>query len=230
MVFIDDILVYFKDKEEHAQHLRIVLQTLREHQLYAKLKKCEFWLEEVMFFRHVVSKEGIKVNLHKIKAMMEWPRPTNVTEVRSFLGLAGYYRRFVKDFSKIAFSLTNLLKKAIKFKWTNKCEEAFQKLKNRLTSALVLTLPVDGEEYTIYNDASKNGLICVLMQKDKVMAYTSRQLKPYEKNYPTHDLELAIVVFALKIWRHYLYGAPCKIYTNHQSLKYIFTQKELNLR
>ena len=115
VVFIDDILIYSKDKEGHADQLRTVLQTLREHQLYGKLKKCEFWLEEVVFLGHVVTKEGIKVDPQKVKAITEWPRPTNVTEIRSFLGLAGYYRRFVKDFSKIASPLTNLLKKVNKF-------------------------------------------------------------------------------------------------------------------
>ena len=171
---------------------------------------------------HVVSKEGIKVDPQKIKAIIEWPRPTNGTEVRSLLGLAGYYRRFVKDFPKIAAPLTNLLKKVVKCESISKCEEAFQELKSRLTSGPILTLPVEGEEYIVYSDASKNGLGCVLMQKDKVIAYASRQLKPYERNYPIHDLELAAVAFALKIWRHYLYGASCKIYTD--------TQKELNLR
>ena len=134
--------------------------------------------------------------------------------MRSFLGLRRYFRRFVKDFSKIASPLTNLLKKFIKFKWTNKCEEALQELKSRLTSAPILTLPGEGEEYIIYSDASKNRLECVLMQKEKVVVYALRQLKPYEKNYPSHDLELAVVVFALKIWRHCLYRVPCKIYTD----------------
>jgi len=128
VVFIDDILIYSKDNEKHAQHLPIVLQTLREHQLYAKLKKYEFWLEEVVFLGHVVSKEGIKVDPQKIKAIVDWPTPTNVTEVRSFRGLAGYYRRFIKDFSKISSPLTNLLKKVVKFEWSSKCEEAFQEL------------------------------------------------------------------------------------------------------
>jgi len=171
VVFIVEILVYSKDKEEHAQHLPIVLQTLLEHQLYAKLKKCKFWLEEVELFRHVVSKEGIKVDPQKIKVIMEWHWPTNVTEVQSFFGLAGYYRRFVKDFSNITSPLINLLKKVVKFEWTNKWEEAFQELKNRLTSAPILNLPVEGEEYTVYSDASKCMLGCVLMQKDKVIAY-----------------------------------------------------------
>ena len=120
---------------------------------------------------HVVSKEGIKVDPQKIKAIIEWPRPTNGTEVRSLLGLAGYYRRFVKDFPKIAAPLTNLLKKVVKCESISKCEEAFQELKSRLTSGPILTLPVEGEEYIIYSYASKNGLTCVLMQKDKVIAY-----------------------------------------------------------
>jgi len=129
VVFVDDILIYSKDKEELADHFRTVLQALREHQLYGKLKKCEFWLEEVVFLGHVVTKEGIKVDPQKVKAIIEWPRPTNVTEIRSFLGLAGYYRRFLKDFSKIASPLTNLLKKANKFEWTKKCEKAFRELR-----------------------------------------------------------------------------------------------------
>jgi len=126
--------------------------------------------------------------------------------------------------------MTNLMKKADKFKWTEKCEKAVHELRHYLTTAQILTLPIEGNEYTVYSEALKNGLDCVLMQKDKVVAYASRQLKPYEKNYPTHDLELAAVVFALNIWRYYLYGVPCKIFTDHQSLKYIFTQKNLNLR
>ena len=136
----------------------------------------------------------------------------------------------MKDFSKISLPLTNLLRKATKFEWNDSCEAAFQELKHKLTTAPVLSLPVEEGEFVIYSDASRQGIGCVLMQEGKVIAYASRQLKPYEKNYPTHDLELAAVVFALKIWRHYLYGRPCKIFTDHKSLKYIFTQKELNLR
>jgi len=134
VVFIDDSLIYSKDREENADHLRMVLQTLREHQLYGKLKKCEFWLEEMEFLGHVLTKEGIQVDPQKVKAITEWSRPTNVTEIRSFLGLAGYHRRFVKDFSKIALPLTNLLKKANKFEWIEKCERAFQELRPQLTT------------------------------------------------------------------------------------------------
>ncbi|KAI6698855.1 hypothetical protein NL676_018974 [Syzygium grande] len=161
---------------------------------------------------------------------MDWPRPTTVIEVRSFLGLAGYYRRFVERFSAIATPLTRLLKKETKFEWTEKCEKNFQELKQRLTTAPVLTIPSRSGGYEIYSDASLRGLGCVLMQHGRVVAYASRQLRPHEMNYPTHDLELAAIIFALKIWRHYLCGERFQIYTDHQSLKYLFSQKELNIR
>ena len=137
----------------------------------------------------------------------------------------------MEEFSKLAAPLTALTRKERKYEWTEKCEESFQELKRRLTSAPVLIIPnADERNFVVYSDASKKGLGAILMQGGKVVAYASRQLKDHERNYPTHDLELAAVVFALKIWRHYLYGAKCEIYTDHQSLKYIFTQKELNMR
>ncbi|GJT24991.1 retrotransposon protein, putative, ty3-gypsy subclass [Tanacetum coccineum] len=174
IVFIDDILVFSKSKEEHEEHLRTVLQILRQEKIICPSFSAEFWLSKVAFLGHIVSAEGITMDPAKVEAITKWPRPTSVTEVRSFLGLAGGFQ--------------------------------------------------------IYSDASKKGLGCVLMQHGKVIAYASRQLKPYEVNYPTHDLELAAVVFALKIWRHYLYGESCDIFTDHKSLKYIFTQRELNMR
>ena len=182
------------------------------------------------FLGHVVSADGIYVDPQKVEAVANWEQPTTVTEVRSFLGLAGYYRRFIEGFSKIAGPLHCLTRKRVKFEWTDKCEESFQTLKEKLTSAPVLTLPEGNEGFEVYNDASYQGLDCVLMQHKRVVAYTSRQLKKHELNYPTHDLELAVVIFALKTWRHYLYGATCQIFTDHKSLKYLFTQKELNLR
>ena len=230
IVFIDDILIYSKTQEEHAEHLKIALEILRNEKLYAKFSKCEFWLQEVQFLGHVVNKEGIKVDPAKIEAVMSWERPKTPTEVRSFMGLAGYYRRFVQDFAKIATPLTKLTRKNEKFEWNEKCEKSFQELKDRLVSAPVLALPDEKGDFVIYSDASLKGLGCVLMQHGKVIAYASRQLKTHEQKYPTHDLELAAIVFALKIWRHYLYGEKCEIYTDHKSLKYIFTQKELNMR
>ena len=166
----------------------------------------------------------------KIEAIVNWKSPTNVYEVRSFLGLVGYYRKFVEGFLKIATPLTNLLKKDQKFEWSATCQHSFEELRQILTTAPVLALPSGEDGYVVYNDTSKQGLGCVLMQNGRVITYASRQLKKHEKNYPTHDLELAVVVFALKIWRHYLYGVPYRIFTDHKSLQYIFTQKELNLR
>ncbi|KAJ6846282.1 uncharacterized protein M6B38_279565 [Iris pallida] len=230
IVFIDDILIYSKNEEEHEKHLRIVLQTLREEQLYAKLNKCEFWLDQIPFLGHIISGEDISVDPKKVEAVKPWPTPKSVAEIRSFLGLAGYYRRFVEIFSRIAEPLTRLTRKEEKFNWTEKCQRAFDELKKRLISAPVLALPSGSGGYEIYSDTSGKGLGCVLIQHCRVIAYASRQLKIHERNYPTHDLELAAVVFALKLWRHYLYGEKIKIYTDHKSLKYVFTQKEINMR
>ena len=146
------------------------------------------------------------------------------------MGLAGYYRRFVEHFSLLSASLTRLTRKGVKFEWDDKCEQSFQELKNRFITAPVLTLPTTGAGYVVFSDASKQGLECVLMQDSKVIAYASRQLKKYETNYPTYDLELTVVVLSLKIWRHYLYRETCQIFINHKSLKYFLTQRELNLR
>ncbi|WVZ80774.1 hypothetical protein U9M48_028227 [Paspalum notatum var. saurae] len=230
VVFIDDILIYSKSEEEHKEHLRIVLTQLREHKLYAKFSKCAFWLKEVSFLGHILSAKGVAVDPSKVKDVLNWKQPETVTEIRSFLGLAGYYRRFIKDFSKTAKLMTSLTKKNAKYVWSSNCEEAFQTLKKLLTSALVLAQPDVTKPFDVYCDASGNGLGCVLMQEGRVIAYASRQLRKHEANYPTHDLELAAVVQALKIWRHYLLDKTCHIYTDHNSLKYIFTQPELNMR
>ena len=174
IVFIDDILVYSKSREEHEYHLRIVLQTLRNHQLYAKFSKCEFWLDRVTFLGHVVSKEGIMVDPRKVKAIQKWPRLTTVTEIHSFLGLVSYYQRFVKNFSKISAPLTKLTQKGVSFQWFDACEESFQRLKGCLTSAPVLVLPLGSGGYSVYCDACWVGLGCVLMQHDRVIAYALR--------------------------------------------------------
>ena len=139
VVFIEDILVYSKDAQEHEQHMKIVLQTLREKKLYAKLSKCVFWIKEVSFLGHIVSAEGIRVDSTKIKAVVNWKPPRNVTDVRSFLGLVGYYRIFVRGFSVIASPLTKLLRKEIKFEWTDKCQNSFEHLKRMMVEAPILT-------------------------------------------------------------------------------------------
>jgi hypothetical protein len=230
VVFIDDILIYSQSEEEHVEHLKMVLQRLQEHQLYAKLSKCEFWIHEVLFLGHIINQDGLAVDPKKVADILNWKAPKDVRGIKSFIGMAGYYRRFIEGFSKIARPMTALLAKKVEFKWTQKCQEAFEELKDRLTTAPVLVLPDVHKPFSIYCDASYTELGCVLMQEGRVVAYSSRQLKNHERNYPTHDLELAAVVHALKTWRHYLYGQKCDIYTDHKSLKYIFTQSELNMR
>ena len=153
MVFVDDILIYSQSEWEHEYHLRIILQLLRDHQLYAKFSKYEFWLTEVRFLGHVVSASGVSVDPEKVEAVMSWERLKSVFEIRSFLGLAGYYRRFIKDFSKIAVTMTRLTQKEVKFDWDDRCEEAFQDLKRRLTSAPILIVLDRGQGYIVYCDA-----------------------------------------------------------------------------
>jgi len=230
VVFIDYILVYSCNEEEHPEHLRVVLTHLHEHQLYAKFSKCEFWLKKVPFLGHVLSEEDISVDLAKVQEVLDWKVLTSVYEVRSFLSLAAYYHRFMLEFSKISKPMTRLLQKDEMFVWMPECEEAFHKLRTLLTSAPVLAQPNIEKPFVVFCDASGIGLGCVLMQEGYVIAYVLRQLRKHEVNYPTHDLELAAVVHALKIWRHYLLGNLCNIYTDHKSLKYIFTQPELNKR
>ncbi|GJY45070.1 reverse transcriptase domain-containing protein [Tanacetum coccineum] len=207
IVFIDDILVYSKSKDEHEVHLRLVLELLKKEELYAKFSKYP----------------------SKIEAVKKWKAPTTLSEIRSFFGLAGYYRRFIVNFSKIAKPLTSLTQKNKKYEWGVEQEEAFQTLKDNLCNAQFLSLPDGVEDFVVYCDASNQGLGCVLMQRGKVIAYASRQLKIHEKNYTTHNLKLGAVVFALKTWRHYLYGTKSVIYTDHKSLQHIFDQKELNM-
>jgi hypothetical protein len=170
------------------------------------------------------------VDPRKVQDVFSWEAPTSVSDIRSFLGLAGYYRRFIEGFSKISKHMAELLEKNKQFKWTPACESSFQELKERLTTAPVLVMPNMEKSFSIYCDASGQGLGCVLMQDCRVVAYASRQVRKHEVNYPTHDLKLAAVVHALKIWRHYLMGKRCELYTDHKSLKYIFTQSNLNIR
>jgi hypothetical protein len=215
---------------EHEEHLHLALQKLREHRLYAKLSKCEFWMKQVAFLGHVISKGGISVDPSKVQDVLSWNVPMSVSDIQSFLGLVGYYRRFIKGFSKISKPMIKLLEKDKKFEWTPACKVSFQELKKRLMTTPILVMHDMEKSFSIYCDASSQGLGCVLMQDGHVVVYASWQRRKHEAHYPTHDLELAAVVHALKIWRHYLMGKRCELYTDHKSLKYIFTQSNLNLR
>ncbi|GJT56845.1 putative reverse transcriptase domain-containing protein [Tanacetum coccineum] len=227
---IYDILIYLRNKVEHEGHLKKILELLKKEELYAKFSKSEFWLSKVQFLGHVIDREGIQVNPAKIESIRDWASPKTPIEIHQFLGLAGYYRRFIEGFLKIAKPMTKLTQKSVKFDWGDKEEAAFQTLKQKLCSAPILSLPEGSENCMVYCDASHKGLGAVLMQKERVIAYASRQLKIHEKNYTTHDLELGAVVFALKMWRHYLYGMRYVVFTDHKSLQHILDQKELNMR
>nr|GEY79234.1 reverse transcriptase domain-containing protein [Tanacetum cinerariifolium]GEZ15912.1 reverse transcriptase domain-containing protein [Tanacetum cinerariifolium] len=182
------------------------------------------------FLEHVIDSKGIHVDPAKIESIKDWASPRTPTEIRQFSRLAGYYWRFIEGFSKIAKSMTKLTQKNVKFDWGEKEEAAFQLIKQKLCSAPILALPKGSENFIVYCDASHKGLGAVLMQNEKVIAYASRQMKIHEKNYTTHDLELGAVVFALKMWRHYLYKTRCTVFTEHTSLQHILGKKELNIR
>jgi len=194
IVFIDDILEYSKNEEEHAKNLVAVARLLREHQLYAKLNKCIFFQTKVHYLGNVVSKEGIAVDREKIRAIMEWVAPKNVDEVRSFMGLAGYYRRFMRNFLHIAYPITSLQRKGKKFEWIAECETSFDQLKELLTHALVLQIADLDKEFVVCTNARKRALGGVLMRDGHVVWYESWKLNEHEKNYLTHDLELAMII------------------------------------
>ncbi|GKA14542.1 putative reverse transcriptase domain-containing protein [Tanacetum coccineum] len=200
IVFIDDILIYSKNKEEHEEHLKLIMELPKKEELYAKFSKCKFWIPKVQFLGYVINSKGIHVDPAKIESIKDWASPKSPTEIRQFLGLG------------------------------EKEEAAFQLIKQKLCSAPILALPKGSENFVVYYDASDKGLGAVLMQNKKVVAYASRQLNIHEKNYTTHDLELGAAVFTLKMWRHYLYGTRCTVFTDHKSLQHIVDQKEVNMR
>nr|GEZ83321.1 retrotransposon protein, putative, Ty3-gypsy subclass [Tanacetum cinerariifolium] len=233
---IDDL---FDQLQGSSVYSKIDLRSdlLKKEKLYAKFSKCKFWIPKVQFLGHVIDSRGIHVDPAKTKSIKDWASPKIPTEIRQFLGLAGYYRRFIEGFSKIAKSMMKLTQKRIKFDWGEKEENVFQLIKQKLCSTPILALPEGSEDFVVYydashkglGDASHKGLGDVLMQREKVIAYASRQLKVYEQNYTTHDLELGSVVFALKIWRHYLFGTKCTMFTDHKVYSIFSIKKSLTL-
>jgi hypothetical protein len=207
-----------------------VLQVLREHQLYAKFSKCDFFQKQIHYLGHVISKEGVALDPDKIRSIMEWPTPKHISDIRSFIGLAGYYRIFIKGFSKIGCPITSLQKKGVKFLWTPKCEERFQTLKHLLTHAPMLKIVDPKTDFLVCTDACKEGLGGFLIQEGSVVCYESRKLNEHEVNYVTHDLELVAIVHALKILRHYLLGRKFVLMTDHCGLRHLFDQPKRNAR
>jgi hypothetical protein len=234
IVYLDDILIYSKTKGEHLKHVNLVLRKLREHRLYGKLSKCEFLKDEVEYLGHYISAEGISVDQHKIEAVKSWPIPTNISELRSFLGLASYYRKFVKGFSAIATPLTALLHKDKTYLWEKDQQSAFEKLKQHLVSAPVLILPDPTKPFTVTTDASDLAIGAVLSQNqgkgDQPIAFESRKLSPAEQNYPIHEKELLAIVHAIKLWCIHLERQAFTIITNYAALKYIKSQTTLSRR
>ncbi|GJW50774.1 putative reverse transcriptase domain-containing protein [Tanacetum coccineum] len=198
IVFIDDILIYSKNKQEHEEHLKLILELLKKEELYAKFSKCEFWIPKVQFLGHVIDSEGIHVDPTKIESIKDWASPMSPTEICQFLGLVGYYRRFIEGFSKIAKPMIKLSQKKVKFEWGDKQEASFQLLKQKLCMHQFWLYLKEAKILSYTAMLQSKGLGAVLMQREKVIAYASRQLKIHEKNYTTHDLKLGAVVFALK--------------------------------
>lgn len=227
MVYFDDILIYSCNVDEHAKHLRETLLLLRGHKLYAKLPKCVFCVDEVVFLGFVVGRDGVKVDEEKVRVIKEWPTPRNVSEVRSFHGLTSFYRRFVRDFSTKAVPLNHLVKKDVVFNWGKEQEHAFHALKHDLTHAPLLVLPNFEKTFELECDASGAGIGGVLMQEGRPIAYFSEKLNQTHLNYPTYDKELYAIVRCLEHWQHFLMHREFVIHTDHESIKFLSGQHKL---
>jgi hypothetical protein len=236
--FLDDVLIYSDTLEEHKRHVQLVLDKLREHQLYAKKSKCEFYKKTISFLGHVISKDGIAMEKDKVKAVCEWPPLKTVHDVKSFLGLAGYYRRFIAGFSRICAPLSDLTKgnnqKNSPINWKDEQQNAFDEIKKAISTEPVLILPDPKLPYTIQTDSSGFAVGAVLMQDQgkglQPIAFMSKKMLPPEKNYPVHEQEELAIICALKEWRHYLHGSKITIETDHKSLKYLDTKPTLSAR
>jgi hypothetical protein len=230
VVYLDDIVIYSSTLEEHVEHLKKVFAKLREHKLFVKLEKCSFAQEKIKFLGHIIQQGCIRMDQDKVKAIEEWQPPSNVSELRSFLGLANYYRRFVKGYSKIASPLTELLKKGRIYNWSEECQRAFMELKEAMSKDPVLALPDIGKPFEIQTDASDYALSGVLLQDGHPIAYESRKLNQAERNYAAHEKELLAVVHCLRTWRHYILGSRFVVKTDNTAVSHVLTQPKLSSR
>jgi hypothetical protein len=234
IVYIDDILIYSQNEKEHTQHICQVLEILRKHKMYGNMAKCEFFKESVEYLGHVISSKGISTDPKKVEAVKQWPIPTNIKEMQSFLGLCNYYRRFIEGYSKIAAPLTDLTHKDTPFLWTSQTTEAFEDLKRRMTEAPVLCIPDPELPFTVTTDASDFAVGAVLMQDKgqgpQPVAFTSRKMNSHERNYAAHEKETLAIMHALIKWRVYLEGRHFIIYTDYATLRHFPTQPNLSRR
>jgi hypothetical protein len=229
VVYIDDILIYSGSMEEHVEHLQKVFQKLRENQLYAKFEKCEFGVMEVDFLGHRIMQEGLKMGDHKVKAILDWEPPRLVSALRSFLGLAPYYRKFIKNFAKIATPLTNLLKKSSgSYEWDEACNGAFETLKGILVKAPMLKLFDFNKDFEIHSDASDFVIGGVLVQDERLVAFKSKKLSETKRRWPTHEKEMWAVLHCFKTWGHYVGSKDVVVWTDNVTLKYFATQPKLS--
>ena len=230
VVYFDDILIFSKSLDEHLGHLCQVLEFLRQEQLYVNYEKCVFCSDTTIFLGYVVSKDGLRVDESKVRAIREWPTPSTITMVRAFLGLAGFYRRFVKDFSSVAAPLHELTTKGVTFEWRDTHARAFDALKDRLCNAPLLQLPNFSKTFEVECDASNVGIGGVLLQENRPIAYFSEKLSGPPLNYPTYDKELYALVRCLKTWQHYLWPKEFVIHSDHAALSYLKSQTNLSRR
>ena len=232
MVYIDDVNIYSESFEQHLEHLNEVFKLIKKANLRINPEKCHFCTNEMQFLGHIVGIDGIKPDPQKVEKLEKLPSPKNITQLRAFIGLASYYRRFIKGFAKKAVPLHELLKKNVEFIWTNKHEEIFNWLKQRLITPPILQYPDYNVLFILFTDASYQGIGAVLAQiKDKkeyVIAYASRTLSPAEKNYSTIELECLAVVWAVKYFRHYIHGTRFTLVTDHKALQWLLNSTTIN--
>ena len=224
LLFFDDFLIYSPNWIMHLEHVKIALEMLRHHQIFLKISKCAFGLQELEYLGHIVTAQGIKVDQGKIQTMVNWPKPTNVSELRAFLGLTGYYRKFVRNYGIIACPLTNLLKKG-QFAWLDEVEAAFQALQQAMTTTPILAMPNFNEPFTIESDALGNGIGAVLSQQGKPIAFMSRALGASKLSWSIYVKEMLAIIHAIRLWRPYLMGRKFYIETDQRNLKYLLEQR-----
>jgi len=233
--YLDDLLIFSETEEQHLEHLRLVFEKLREHRIYLKPSKCSFFLQELPFLGHVISAEGVSTDPSKIESISSWPTPKTLKDLRGFMGLAGYYHKFVKDFARLSAPLVALTKKDADFEWTEAQQQAFDAIKSSLSSPQILLIPDPNQPFTLETDASDLATGAVLSQKDskgtlRPVAFLSKKLNRHELNYAVHEKETLAVIHAIEKMRHFLIGTHTEVITDHQSIRYLLSQASLSRR